>query len=174
MPGTLHADLRDSLIDDMVSNLDVLALQNAGGTDIVVYTGITWGAASAGRRSVASTPLSANSTSGDTITQAEYRDAVGTSEDITGLLVDIPATASWAATTAYSVNDRVISNTRHYKCKEAHTSSAAGATGDEPGTGDGFRDYWDEINIRLNVVTVVNDQTVEINSAFLEVPNTLF
>lgn len=168
MPGTKSTNLINSQIDDMVANLDELALQNAGGSDIVVYSPVAWGAASAGRKNHTGV-LSDNATADDTITQAEYRDSGASGESISGLLVDTPASAAWAATTAYSVNDKVISGGRHYKCKEAHTSSASGATGDEPGTGDGFRNYWDEINVRVNQVAVTNGQQVDVNSGFLEV-----
>lgn len=49
---------------------------------------------------------------------------------------------AWVTATAYSVNDAVSDNNVAYVCISAHTSSAAGAGGDEPGVGASWATKW--------------------------------
>ena len=59
-----------------------------------------------------------------------------------GLLPD-GSTANWITATSYVAGQNVTASTGDdYTCIADHTSSAAGATGDEPGVGDDYPDYW--------------------------------
>lgn len=52
------------------------------------------------------------------------------------------ARGAWAALTAYAINDTVTNGGQTYQCWAAHTSSAAGAGGDEPGVGSSYLTKW--------------------------------
>ena len=48
----------------------------------------------------------------------------------------------WAASTGYDAKDNVLNDNNFYTALEDHTSSIAGATGDEPGVGDDWETKW--------------------------------
>ncbi len=50
---------------------------------------------------------------------------------------------SWAPSTEYAVHDLVQDGGRYWVCKKTHTSSSAGASGNEPGVGASYTTYWD-------------------------------
>lgn len=59
-----------------------------------------------------------------------------------GLAKTLTASAkAWVTATAYQVGD-YVTNTSVYQCILKHTSSAAGATGNEPGVGDVWATCW--------------------------------
>lgn len=81
--------LRNSQAEDLVENLNALEIEDsAGGTVIIEFTGVAFGAASNGTVSATSTPHSGSASGGGDADTARLYDAAGSSgEEITGLTV---------------------------------------------------------------------------------------
>ena len=84
--ATNNTDFRNTLSDAAAGAFDRLAIRTAGGAAVLTTFTITWGSASSGAVSVASTPVASTASGTGTAAEARLYHSTGTDE-ITGLTV---------------------------------------------------------------------------------------
>ena len=162
---TKSTALRNSQIGNLVANLDSLELIDGSSNVIATGSGISWGTASSGSVSPSSDiSLSGNANAGggtDAAT-ARFFDSGASGEEISGLNVGQDQNVgTWSNGTSYQVGDKVSNGGRTFEATEAHTADSS----NEPGVGDSWPDFWDEIHILLDNTNITDGQTINLPSS---------